>query len=139
MRAGGWSIGSCVTKKKDKMRSLKTAAVAIFLFVAFSRPARATDTLDCNFKDSLLRLHVNSEGTVADAILYRGETEYKIQNLQIVKLKWATGLPPYDANSLKIESKKTDKLPAFTVDVEGTNGAITLEGETSPMICDWVR
>lgn len=126
-------------KKNDKMRSLKIAAVAIFLFVAFSRPARATDTLDCNFKDSLLRLNVNSEGAVADAILYRGETEYKILTLQAVKLKWARGLPPYDANFLKIESKKTDKLPAFTVDVEGTNGAITLEGETSQMICDWVR
>jgi hypothetical protein len=76
---------------------------------------------------------------VADAILYRGETEYKIVNLHSVKLKWARGLPPYDENILKIENKKTSKLPAFTVEVQGMNGAITLEGETYPMICDWER
>lgn len=121
------------------MRSLGISAVAIFLFAAFSRPASATDTLDCNFNESLLRLIVNSEGTVADAILYLAETEYKIVNLHSVKLKWATGLPPYDENTLKIENKKTSTLPAFTVDVEGTNGAISLEGVTYPMICDWER
>lgn len=121
------------------MKKLKISAIVIFIFAAFSRPASATDTLDCNFNDSLLRLHVNSEGTVAAAILYRGEKEYKIMNLHAVKLKWAMGLPPYDGNSLKIENTKTSRLPAFKVDVKGTNGAITLEGETYPMICDWER
>ena len=116
-----------------------TSAFFICVFFAFSGSATATDTLDCTFEDSLLRLHVNSEGAVADGILYRGKNEYKIQNLHNVKLKWATGLPPYQGNSLKVEHLKNEELPPFTVGVAGTKGTITLEGEARPIICDWER
>lgn len=109
------------------------------IFAAFTGTAAATDTLDCKFEDSLLRLHVNSEDLVADGVLYHGNKEYKVENIQGVTLRWVTGLPPYQGNSLKMRTSRTGVTPSLTVDVEGTTGTITLEGAASPITCDWGR
>lgn len=111
----------------------------VCIFAAFTGTAAATETLDCIFQDSLLRLHVDSEGFVADIILYQGKKEYTVENLQGVTLRWVTGLPPYKENSLKIRTSKTGVMPLLTVDVEGTTGTITLEGADSLITCDWER
>lgn len=124
---------------KNNSRIYKTPVAMLCIFAAFTGTAAATDTLDCKFEDSLLRLHVNSEGFVADGVLYHGKKEYKVENIQGVTLRWVTGLPPYQGNSLKMRTSRTGVTPSLTVDVEGTTGTITLEGAASPITCDWER
>lgn len=114
--------------------------ILIFLAV-MSLPAQATETLSCASDAYEIQIHVNSENTVADLILYAEKTHvFRKEDLDSVTLKWVKFVPPFDGNILSVERKQgSSAYPAFAIEAKGVQGRLKIGVNEYRLECDWSR
>lgn len=116
-------------------------AIIIFLFVLFiCDSAYSTETLYCNSKQYLVRVHVNSLGEIADIIVRKNFDEMRIDvsEVELIRFGWENDGFGNGGNFIHLRSNSTgsNKFP-FDLNVIETVGTLEIQGKKATCECDW--